>query len=127
MGRSSRNKGKRGEREAAQEIQRLLGVQARRGCQYRGGPDSPDILTTLPGIHWEVKRTERLRIYEAMQQAAQEAPEGAVPVVLYRANRRPWLVILYLEDFSKAMHYASPSGPGDCSPPGLDIIPSGGL
>jgi hypothetical protein len=44
MGRMSRQKGKRGEREAAAELGQLLGVDARRGVQYQGGPESPDVV-----------------------------------------------------------------------------------
>lgn len=97
----SRNKGKQGEREAAAELTRLFGVEARRGCQYAGGPDSPDIQTSIPGVHFEIKRSERLRLYEAIVQAAQDAPVNTVPVVLYRANNKPWLVVLQLNDLQQ--------------------------
>ena len=60
---NSRAKGARGERELA-EILRCYGFSARRGQQYRGGADSPDVMG-LPGIHIEVKRVERLNIYDA--------------------------------------------------------------
>ncbi len=93
---NSRRKGKRGELEAAAEIRRLLGLSARRGRQYRGGPDSPDVIADIPGVHFEVKRTERLRIYEAVEQACQDAKD-LVPVVLFRSNRQPWLAIVPLE------------------------------
>ena len=69
MGRKSRDKGASGERELARELTRLLGVEARRGCQYHGGPGSPDVATDIPDVHIECKRTERLRLYEALEQA----------------------------------------------------------
>ena len=47
-GRSSKQKGPRGEREAAAELGALLGVDARRGVQYQGGPGSPDVV--LDGV-----------------------------------------------------------------------------
>ncbi len=97
MGRMSRNKGKAGEREAAREIQRLFRVDAHRGRQYQGGDDSPDIVTGIPGVRFEVKRTERLQLYAALQQAMDDAHDN-LPVVLHRANTRPWVAIVRLED-----------------------------
>ena len=69
MGRMSRNKGKRGEREAAAEIRRLFRTDANRGCQFAGGQDSPDIRTSIARVHFEVKRAETLRLYAALEQA----------------------------------------------------------
>jgi hypothetical protein len=94
MGRMSRQKGKRGEREAAAELGAILNVEARRGVQYQGGPDSPDVV--LPGvpIHVEAKRTERLALWAALEQAKADAPAGAVPIVWHKCNRRESVVIL---------------------------------
>ena len=97
MGSFSRNKGKAGERELAHELTRVLGVSARRGVQFQGGPGSPDVVADLPGIHIECKRTERFRLYEALEQAVEDAG-GNVPVVLHRQNRQPWVVIIRLDD-----------------------------
>jgi len=93
----SKRKGAAGEREAAAELRRLFGVEARRGRQYAGGDDSPDILTGIPKVHFEVKRTEALRLFTALDQAIADAGEN-VPVVLHRANRKPWLAIVRLDD-----------------------------
>ncbi len=94
MGRASREKGKRGEREAAAELGAILGVAARRGVQYQGGPDSPDVV--LPGvpIHVEAKRTERLSLWAAIEQAKADAPAGSVPVVWHKPNRRGSVIIV---------------------------------
>jgi len=96
MGKSQREKGKRGEREAARELTRLLGVPVTRSQQYKGGQHSADLVGAA-GLHVEVKRTERLRLYEAMEQAAEDAGENA-PIVLHRRNGKRWLAILYLDD-----------------------------
>ena len=93
MGRKSRRKGKRGELEVA-KILRELGVEARRGVQFQGGPDSPDVVAALEGVHLEVKRVEALRLYAALDQAEAEAPEGADAVVVHRKNGRPWVAIV---------------------------------
>lgn len=98
MGRASRDKGKRGEREAAAELGQLLGVSGRRGVQYHGGPDSPDVVLEGVAIHVEAKRTERLALYAAVEQAASDAPEGSVPIVWHRANGRDSVVIVRTAD-----------------------------
>ena len=97
MGRMSRQKGKRGEREAAAELGAILGVDARRGVQYQGGPDSPDVVLDGVPIHVEAKRTERLSLWAAMEQAKGDAPAGAVPIVWHKANRRGSVVIVETE------------------------------
>jgi hypothetical protein len=100
MGRRSREKGKRGEREAAAAVSEALDVDARRGCQYAGTADSPDIVADVPGVHFEVKRREQFRLYEALDQATAEAGDQ-VPVVLHRANRRPWVAIVALSELRR--------------------------
>lgn len=94
MGSKSRTKGKVGEREAAAELGALLGVAGRRGCQFQGGPDSPDVV--LPGVnlHVECKRTEKLALWPALEQAKADAPAGSVPIVWHRCNRRASVVIV---------------------------------
>lgn len=97
MGRFEREKGKRSEREAAAMICEKWGVHARRGRQYSGSPDSPDVVCDIDGVHVEVKMRER----EAVRQWAQEAREDAgplLPIVLHRKSRGGWLLTLYAED-----------------------------
>ena len=100
MGMRSRRKGKRGELEAAAELRRLFRVEARRGQQYCGLSESPDIRFGIPGIHIEVKRTETLRLYQAIQQAASDAGNN-IPLVLHRENRQPWVAIIKLDDLPR--------------------------
>ena len=97
MGLRSRNKGKRGEREAAAEIRRLFRVEACRGRQFAGSENSPDIRTSIPRVHFEVKRAETLRLYDALNQAIADAGPN-IPVVLHKQNRHPWIAIVRLED-----------------------------
>jgi len=100
MGIFSRNKGKAGERELAHELTRVLGVSARRGVQFQGGPDSPDVIADIPDVHIECKRTERFRLYDALEQAVEDAGAN-IPVVLHRQNRKPWVAIIRLDDLPK--------------------------
>ena len=97
MGLRSRNKGKRGEREAAAEVRRIFGTDAARGRQFQGSDESPDIVTGIEGVHFEVKRAESFRLYDALGQAIEDAGEN-IPVVLHRQNRQPWTAVLRLDD-----------------------------
>ena len=94
---NSRQKGKRGELEAA-KVLKQYGYDARRGQQFSGANGDADVVG-LPGIHLEVKRVEKLNISEAMQQAIRDAREGELPVVMHRKNRETWLVTMPLRGF----------------------------
>lgn len=94
MGRMSRQKGKRGERECAAELGQILGVSARRGVQFQGGPDSPDVVLDGVPLHVECKRVESLNVYKAVEQAAADAPANATPVVWHRRNGKPSVLIV---------------------------------
>lgn len=98
MGRiNSKAKGKAGERELSRELAHIFGCDARRGQQYKGTPDSPDVITDITGVHVECKRCERLELYKAMEQAEEDRGPGEVPVVCHRRNNRPWLAIVPLD------------------------------
>ena len=96
---NSREKGKRGERELANWLKER-GHDARRGQQYAGGTDSPDVICeTLPGVQIEVKRTEKLNLYAALAQAQFDSLGQGIPTVWHRKNNREWVVILSAEKF----------------------------
>jgi Holliday junction resolvase len=97
MGKRSREKGKRGERELSKALIDVLGINARRGRQFSGSPDSPDIITSLSGIHFECKRVERFQLYPSLEQSASDSGDE-IPVVAHRKNRKPWVISMYLED-----------------------------
>ncbi len=102
---NQKQKGKRGELEAVAFL-KDHGYEARRGQQYGGGGDTPDVLHTIPGVHLEVKRRERFRIYDSMEQAQSDAQDGEMPAVMYRANRKPWLIVMDAEDWLKLIDKA---------------------
>jgi hypothetical protein len=94
---NSKQKGCRGEREAAAALAKAFpGTEARRGQQFSGGPDSPDV-HWLPEIHVEVKRCEALRLWPAIEQARRDCGDRT-PILLHRANGRPWVVVIELDD-----------------------------
>lgn len=94
---NSKDKGKRGERMCAAKM-REYGYEARRGIQYQGSPESPDVVG-VPGLHIEVKFTEKLRLWDAVEQSIRDAGENEIPVVMHKKNKSDWLCILKLEDF----------------------------
>ena len=90
---NSKLKGGRGEREFASLCREEGYDNARRGQQFQGGIDSPDV-KGLPGVHVEVKRVERLNIHEAMQQSVRDSEGRAIPIVAHRRNRDKWLITM---------------------------------
>ena len=91
---NSRQKGKRVELAAAHYLTGL-GFTARRGQQFAGGADSPDVIVDeLPDIHFEVKGDRSIDLgnkawYDAIIQAARDAGPKT-PVVLWWVHRRGW-------------------------------------
>ena len=96
---NSRNKGAAGERELAR-ILRGYGYNCRRGQQYCGANGDADVVG-LPGIHIEVKRTERFALYDALEQAERDAKSDEMPVVFHRRNNSEWVCVLTLDDFMR--------------------------
>ena len=97
---NSRRKGKEGELELAR-ILRTYGFNTRRGQQFKGGGDSPDVMG-LPGVHIECKRVQNLNIEKAMVQSRTDAEEtDDIPVVIHRRDREKWKVTMDLDEFMK--------------------------
>ena len=96
---NSRQKGCVGERQMAQEIERVMGWTANRTAQHCGDAGDSDILIhQLPQVFAEVKRVEKLNVQAAMDKAAKQAEvAGKIPVLFHRRNRTPWLVTLKLD------------------------------
>lgn len=98
---NSKQKGKVGEREVVHFL-KDRGIYAERGQQFKGSPDSPDVICPyLQDYHIEVKRTEKLSVYKALGQAGDDAGEDQVPVVFHRRSREDWIVILDADEFLK--------------------------
>ena len=98
MGKAEREKGKRGERYVKNRINDRLDLEARRGVQYAGGPDSPDVVG-LPGFHLEVKNVNRLDLHGAICQSYRDAADDEIPVVIHHRDRDRWYVTLDFEEF----------------------------
>lgn len=95
---NSRTKGKVGELELAAKLREHGFDDARRGVQFKGGTDSPDVVG-IPGVHMECKRVEAGNLYTWLEQAQRDAGPDSIPVVAHRRNRQEWVAILPLSDF----------------------------
>ena len=95
---NSRQKGKRIELEFC-HLLRDHGLHARRGQQYAGGTDSPDVVSeSLPDFHFEVKGVQNLNLTKAMEQSITDAGD-LIPVVAHKKNHGKWMVTMLADDW----------------------------
>jgi len=94
---NSRSKGARGERQFAKWLRDTFGLEARRGCQYAGGVDSPDVIGGFVGTHPEVKYVEKMNIDKAMAQAVKDGG-GRIPYVAHKRNRGDLMLTIRASD-----------------------------
>jgi Holliday junction resolvase len=95
---NSRAKGAAGEREWRDQL-RQEGFTARRGQQFAGGPDSPDVICEeLSNLHMEVKRVQNLNLDKACEQAERDS-RGKRWIVAHRKNNKPWKVTMPSDTF----------------------------
>lgn len=105
---NSRAKGKRGELEFVHYL-KARNIEARRGQQYAGGCDSPDVIaqSILSHTHLEVKRREAGNPYHWLEQAKFDAAPGKLPLVAHKRNGRDWIAILDMDHFLQIMELAN--------------------
>lgn len=103
MGKTSREKGKRGEREAVTNLKRIGCLSAER--RVRNCEGDSDLVDAIPGVSIEVKLEARTAIVPAMKQAIAQAEPGEVPCVIHRETlprgggpANPWLLTIRLQD-----------------------------
>ena len=102
MSRKQREKGKRGERQAAKEIERILGIKAARSAQYCGSTGIADI-NMGEAFHPEVKLRKSIAAIRFWEQAESDRTPQATPFVLMREDRGPFFLMVKLEDLPKLM------------------------
>jgi|SRR5581483_6142472 len=95
---NSRSKGCRGERQW-RDVLREHGYNARRGAQYSGHSEAPDVICDDLPFHWEVKVVEKLNIRKAMDQAIRDSKRIKYPAVAHKTNHGSWLVTMEADDF----------------------------
>ena len=100
---NSNRKGKTFEREIAAYLREHGYTEARRGQQYKGGADSPDVIG-LTGFHIEAKRTEHFQLYASLAQSKRDAAENEIPIVIHRKNNEKSVVVIALDDFMEVLH-----------------------
>lgn len=92
---NSRQKGARRERQLARLISKVTGRKARRGRQYAGHPDAPDVVVDGWDVpHIECKGVEKFNLYDALEQAEGDAAEEQIPVVFHKRNHKKWVGIV---------------------------------
>lgn len=108
---NSKQKGKAGELELSRTLNQY-GYKTRRSVQYNGKAEEgqPD-LVGLPGIHVECKRTEKFKLYDAVEQAKRDSVatgKNDLPAVFHRKNNCEWVVVMPLKDWMQIyMEYQS--------------------
>ena len=91
-------KGKRVELKVVHWLHSLGFPGARRGQQYAGGTDSPDVIVPeLPHLHFEVKgrvgRPSTAEIERWMVRAHTDAGQAKTPVLVIVENGRPPMLV----------------------------------
>ena len=100
MGKMSRDKGKRFERQLARIFREYGYSDSRRTAQYCGNTGDASDVIGLPGIHVEAKHQEKMRLYDWMDQAKRDSKNtGNMPVVFHRKNNHEILVTMQLDTF----------------------------
>lgn len=104
---NSKQKGARGER-AWVSILKYFGFDARRTGfhQSQQNHDSPDVSCKDLPVHWEVKNTEKALIRDWIAQAAGDARDTEIPVVVWKKNHGKWIAILQAEDLLRIFQCA---------------------
>lgn len=100
MGNPSKSKGSGGERELA-SILRERGYPVYRTYASGAGREKGDLGNFRIDddflFHVEVKRQERINLQRWWQQAANDCPPEAEPIVIFRRNREKWRACLELD------------------------------
>ena len=94
MSNHSRAKGVKGEREVRDLFEQ-------RGFHVRGLEGGGDHLAIGHGctLHLEVKRKERINVWECLTQAETEAPPDVPALLVFRRNRSAWKICIDAHDF----------------------------
>lgn len=106
IGKASREKGKRYEREIANKLKEY-GYDAHRGQQFCGANGDADVIG-LDGVHIEAKRREQISVYDWMAQSKAEAKPDEIPLVMFRKSNCETLVCMTFDDFIKMYREFNP-------------------
>ena len=86
------------------------GIPARRGQQYEGSSDSPDVIAggILSGVHIEVKRVQAGNLYNWLAQSKTDADITKLAMVAHKRNGKQWVAIMDFSEFLVLMARAVP-------------------
>jgi hypothetical protein len=107
---NSRDKGKRGEREARDMVRKYWFAPNCIRAAQSNGKHSADLLEAGPHFHIEVKRIASIGALKFWNQAERDRKSGEIPVVLMRQNgsltgqdrhTTGWVVMFAIEDTDK--------------------------
>ena len=76
----------------------------------------------LPGLSVEVRRTQRLHLEDALDDAAGNAC-GNIPILAHRKDHQPWKITLLLPDFLQLYRAYLQTGLPDPEPPASAAYP----
>lgn len=102
MGKMSREKGKRFERQVAALFKEAGYQDAHRTAQFRGNTGAAGDVEGVSGLHIECKAQERMTLYDWREQAVRDATaegKGNIPIVIHKQNNKEVLVTLGWNDF----------------------------
>ena len=104
---NSKAKGKRNELAWVHLLKAAGYPSARRGQQFKGTEDSPDIICPeLDMIHFECKSGSRIDIWKTLKQAHNDKAQEELAVVAAHKDREPWIVCMTAEDWFKIINKA---------------------
>ena len=104
MGKFSRDKGIRFEREVAKIFREHGFENAHRSAQHCGNTGQAADVIGVPGIHIEAKHVEKMRLYDWYEQARWDAMASEskdLPVVIHKQNNMPVLVTMQIDDWMR--------------------------
>ena len=96
---NSRTKGRAGEQEVARILRDELGLEIHRNWAAQAAMQGGCDLVGIPGWGIEIKRAKEARLKEWWHQTTEQAMRVKVrPVLIYRLDRQPWMVMMSLYD-----------------------------
>lgn len=94
---NSRQKGARGERQAAKALQAIGIIDADRAAQI--GKESGRDVEGWPGVNVEVKNLKAIAALKHLEQSKRDAKPGEVPIALVKQDRSKFVLMVELGQF----------------------------
>jgi Holliday junction resolvase len=101
---NAKQKGNRFERQVAKQINKKFETNVRRtplsgGMNFKGDIICIDDNSIISEFSFECKNQEKLNIWKAIKQAKNDAPQRAMPVVVFTRNFETEYACIEFEDF----------------------------